>query len=274
MYIGRPLPRVEDDRLLTGRGSYTDDQADPGQAWCVFVRSPHAHARIAAIRPLQTLPGVLAVLTGADYAADGLAPVDHVPNPLDMHDITKRAFDNPRQWPHWPLARDKVSHVGEPVAAVIAETLDQARDAADRLELDYEPLPPAESMCLDYAFGDAAATRAALAGAAHVVRHDFVSQRVVNCQMEPRSAIGRCDEQGYTLITGTQGAVLLKQLLAKVFQTQKMRVVCGDVGGAFGPRTYLQPEQIIVLWAAKRLGRPVRWTSTRSEAFLGDFVEG
>jgi carbon-monoxide dehydrogenase large subunit len=271
MYIGRPLPRVEDDRLLTGRGSYTDDQAYPGQAWCVFVRSPHAHARVLAIRPLQTPPGVLAVLTGADYAADGLSPVDHVPNPLDMHDITKRAFDNPRQAPHWPLARDKVSHVGEPIAAVIAETLEQARDAADRIEVDYEPLPLAESLCLDYAFGDAAATRGALARAAHVVRHDFVSQRVVNCQMEPRAAIGACDGQLYTLVTGTQGAVLLKQLLCKIFQTDKVRVVCGDVGGAFGPRTYLQPEQIVVLWAAKRLGRPVRWTSTRSEAFLADF---
>src|SRR2546421_6906129 len=114
MYIGRPLPRVEDDRLLTGRGSYTDDQAYPGQLWCAFVRSPHAHARIAAIRPLHS-PGVLAVLTGADYAADGLLPIDHVPNPLDVHDITQRAFDHPQHWPQWPLARDKARHVGEPV---------------------------------------------------------------------------------------------------------------------------------------------------------------
>jgi carbon-monoxide dehydrogenase large subunit len=214
---------------------------------------------------------MLAMLTGAHYAADGLLPVDHVPNPLDIHDITKRAFDNPRQWPHWPLAHDKVRHVGEPVAAVIAETLEQARDAADAVEVDYEPLPLEETVCLDYSFGDAAATRAALANAAHVVRHTFVNQRVVNCQMEPRSALGVWDEQGGTLFTGSQGAVLLRGMLSKVFGTERMRVVTRDVGGAFGPRTYLQPEQVVVLWAAKRLGRPVRWTGSRSEAFLSDF---
>src|SRR5258706_9465588 len=205
MYIGRPLPRVEDDRLLTGRGNYTDDQASPGEDWGVLVRSPHAHGGVAKVLAGEArhMPGVIGILTGADYAADGLPRVDHVPNPLDMHDITKRAFDNPGQAPHWPLARDKVSHVGEPIAAVIAETLEQARDAADRIEVDYEPLPLAESLCLDYAFGDAAATRGALARAAHVMRHDFVSQRVVNCQMEPRAANGACDGQPYTLVTWT-----------------------------------------------------------------------
>jgi carbon-monoxide dehydrogenase large subunit len=268
MYIGRPLPRVEDERLLTGRGRYTDDETLAGQAWCVFVRSPHAHARIAAIRSGKT---ALAVLTGADYAADGLLPVDHVPNPLDMHDVGKRAFDDPRQWPHWPLARDKVRHVGDPVAAVIAETLEQARDAADAVEVDYEPLPLEETVCFDYSFGDAAGTAQALAAAAHVVRHEFNSQRIVNCQMEPRSALGVWDEHGHMLVTGSQGAVLLRSMLSKIFQTDRVRVVTRDVGGAFGPRTYLQPEQIVVLWAAKRLGRPVRWTSSRSEAFLSDF---
>ena len=273
MYIGRPLPRVEDERLLTGRGRYTDDERYPRQAWCAFVRSPHAHARIARINltVARASPGVLATLSGADYAADGLLPVDHVPNPLDMHDIDKRAFDNPRQWAHWPLARDEVRHVGEPLAAVIAETLEQARDAADLVEVDYEPLPLEETVCFDYSFGDAPATRAALAKAAHVVRHEFVSQRVANCQMEPRAAIGVWDEEGYTLVSGSQGAVLLRHLLSRIFRTERVRVVSRDVGGAFGPRTYLQPEQIVVLWAAKRLGRPVRWTSSRSEAFLSDF---
>jgi len=133
MYIGRPLPRVEDDRLLTGRGRYTDDQGYAGQAWCAFVRSPHPHARVARIDAARAarMVGVLAVLTGDHYAADGLQPVDHVPNPLDLHDIGKRAFENPRQWPHWPLARDKVRHVGEPLVAVVAESYEQARDAAD-----------------------------------------------------------------------------------------------------------------------------------------------
>ena len=139
MYIGRALPRVEDDRLLTGSGRYTDDERYPGQVWCAFVRSPHAHARILKI-DAQRERGVLAVLTGADYAADGLQPIDHVPNPMDVHDIERRAFDNPRQSPQWPLARDVVRHVGEPLAAVIAETAEQARDAAERVEVEYQPL--------------------------------------------------------------------------------------------------------------------------------------
>src|SRR5256885_2835910 len=147
MYIGRPLPRVEDGRLLTGRGRFTDDEREPRQAWCAFVRSPQAHARVNAIRiaGASVAPGVLAVLTGADYAADGLQPIDHVPNPLDMHDISRRAFDNPRQAPQWPLARDKVRHVGEPVAAVIAETAGQALDAAERVDVQYAPLPLEET---------------------------------------------------------------------------------------------------------------------------------
>ena len=273
MYIGQPLPRVEDGRLLTGRGRFTDDETQARQAWCAFVRSPHAHARIAGIRTgaASEAAGVLAVLTGADYAADGLQPIDHVPNPLDMHDITKRAFDNPRQWPHWPLARDKARHVGEPVAAVIAETFDQARDAADLVDVEYHPLPVEETVCFDYAFGDAVATQSALARASHVVRHEFPIQRVANCQLEPRSALGLHGPDGYQLFTGCQGPVLLRHMLAKVLGSEQVRVVTRDVGGAFGPRTYLQPEQITVLWAAKRLGRPVRWTSSRSEAFLSDF---
>ena len=273
MYIGQPLPRIEDDRLLTGRGRFTDDEAEARQAWCAFVRSPHAHARIAAIHAARAAraTGVLAVLSGADYEADGLKPIDHVPNPIDMHDIAKRAFDNPRQWPHWPLARDEVRHVGEPVVAVIAETLDQARDAADSIEIDYRPLAAEETVCFDYAFGDAAATEAALARAAHVLRHEFPIQRVANCQLEPRSALGVHGAGGYTLYTGCQGPVLLRALLSRVLGSEQVRVVTRDVGGAFGPRTYLQPEQITVLWAAQRLGRPVRWTSSRSEAFLSDF---
>lgn len=273
MYSGRPLPRVEDARFLTGRGRYTDDEAYEHQAWCAFVRSPHAHARIARIDASAALafPGVVAVLTGADYFADGLLPIDHVPNPLDLHDIHKRAFDNPRQWPHWPLARDKARHVGEPLAAVIAETAEQARDAADGVDIEYEPLPPEETVCFDYSFGDAQTVRQALASAAHVVRHEFVHQRVVNCQLEPRSAIGLYDEEGCTLISGSQGAVLHRHMLSKLLQSENVRVIARDVGGGFGPRNYLQPEAVVVMWAAKRLGRPVRWTSTRSEAFLADF---
>jgi len=273
MYIGKALPRLEDERLLTGRGRYSDDESFPGQAWCAFVRSPHAHARIARIdcTSAARMPGILAVLTGADYAADGLQPVDHVPNPLDLHDIGKRAFDNPRQWPHWPLARDKVRHVGEPLVAVIAETSEQARDAADAVDVAYEPLPLEETICFDCQFGERAAVQRALDEAACVVRHHFHVPRIVNCQIEPRAAIGLYGDDGHTLITGSQGALLLKHLLGKVLQSDKVRVISRDVGGGFGPRNYLHPEAIVVVWAARRLGRPVRWCATRSEAFLADF---
>ena len=273
MYIGRRLPRVEDARLLTGRGRYADDEAYARQAWCAFVRSPHAHARVVRIDTsvARRRPGVLGVLTGADYVADGLQPIDHVPNPLDMHDINRRAFDNPRQSPHWPLARDKARHVGEPVAAVIAETAAQALDAAEQVEVEYEPLPLEETVCFDHAFGDGDAVGRALEGAAQVVRHRFLHQRVANCQMEPRAVVGAYEGGEYTLVCGSQGAVLHKHMLSKLLGAEKVRVIVRDVGGGFGPRNYLQPEAVVVVWAAKRLGRPVRWASTRSEAFLADF---
>jgi len=273
MYIGRPLPRVEDDRLLGGRGRFTDDEHLPGEAWCAFVRSPHARARLAGIDTTAAAgaPGVLAVLTAAEYRADGLGPVDHVPNPLSLHDIGRRAFDHPRQWPHWPLAAEEARHVGEPVAVVVAASAAQARDAAEQVEVHYQPLDPEEVVCLEAVSGDAGPVERAFAQAALVVRHEFVHQRVANCQLEPRAAIGDFRDGSYSLVTGSQGVVLLKQLLSKVLNTDAIRVVSRDVGGGFGPRTYLQPEQIVVLWAARRLGRPVRWTSDRSEAFVADF---
>ena len=272
MSIGQPLPRLEDDRLLVGRGRFTDDESLPGEACCAFVRSPHAHARIVRIDASAALaaPGVLGVLTGADYRADGLAPIDHGPNPLSLYDIGRRAFDGPRHSPQWPLAEREACHVGEPLAAVIAETAAAARDAAERVEVGYEPLAPAETVCLETVSGDAQAVGKAFAAAALVVRQEFLHQRVANCQLEPRSAVGAFGEDGYTLFTGSQGVVLLKQLLTRVLGSDKVRVVSRDVGGGFGPRTYLQPEQVVVLWAAKRFGRPVRWTSDRSEAFVSD----
>lgn len=273
MYIGRPVPRLEDDRLLTGRGRFTDDEQLPRQAWCAFVRSPHARARIVQIDTASAAkaPGVLGVLTGADYRADGLRPVDHVPNPLSVYDIDRRAFDQPLQSPHWPLAVEEAGHVGEPVAVVVAETALQARDAAEQLQVDYEPLAAEEKVCLEATSGDGQAVQRAFADAALVVRHEFVHQRVANCQLEPRSAIGLFGPEGYTLITGSQGVLLLRQLLSRVLNSDAIRVVSRDVGGGFGPRTYLQPEQVVVLWTAKRLGRAVRWTSERSEAFVSDF---
>jgi carbon-monoxide dehydrogenase large subunit len=273
MYIGRPLARLEDDRLLSGRGRFTDDEHWPGEVRCAFVRSPHAHARILGIaaEAAAKAPGVLAVLTAHDYRADGLGPVDHVPNPLSLYDIGRRAFDDPRQAPQWPLAEDEVRHVGEPVAMVIADSVAQARDAAEQVGVDYRPLEPVEAICLEAVSGDAEAVGRAFAAAAHVVRHELSQQRIANCQLEPRSAIGAYENGGYTLITGSQGALHLKHLLSRVLKTEAIRVVSRDVGGGFGPRTYLQPEQVAVLWAAKRVGRAVHWTSERSEAFVSDF---
>jgi carbon-monoxide dehydrogenase large subunit len=271
--IGRSIPRREDERLLTGRGRFTDDVQLDGQGWCAFLRSPHAHARIRSIHVPEDLSAT--ILTCADYLADGLAPVDHLPNPLDAHDLAKKVFDNPREAPQWPLARDTVRHVGEAIAVAIADTPQAARDAIERIEVDYEPLPVTETACLTGAFGDAAATQRAFAQAALVVRHQFHHQRVANSQMEPRAAVGQYDKRTgvYTLISGSQGVSRLQHSLCEALKVAKdrMRVVSEDVGGGFGPRTYLYPEQVVVLWAAKRTGRPVKWTSDRSEAFLSDF---
>jgi aerobic carbon-monoxide dehydrogenase large subunit len=290
-YVGRAVPRVEDHRFLTGQGRYTDDIALAGQLHGVFVRSPHAHARIVRI----DAPGDAAVLTGADYAADGLDGIRHIPNPADALDVSKRAFPGRVvDLPHFPLAIDSVRYVGEPVAAVVAETRDAARDAAERVAVEYEVLPavisPLEALapgaprlhdaapgnvCVEESFGDAAAVRASLAAAAHVVRHEFVHNRVAACQMEPRAAIGDWDEktQTHTLISGNQGVVSQRAAIAQALKVppERVRVVCPDVGGAFGLRTNVYPEQLAVVWAAKRLGRPVKWTADRSEAFLADY---
>ncbi len=267
--IGRSIARLEDARLLTGAGRFADDMRLEGQAWCALVRSPHAHARIRAIR----IPAGVRGLTAADYLADGLGPIDHIPNPLDALDVRKKAFSAPVERPHWPLAHERVQHVGEPVALAIGDTAQAARDAAERIEVDYEPLPLEENTWLTAAAGDAQATRQALERSAVLVRHRFHHQRVANSQMEPRAALGEFRDGCFTLFTGTQGVSRIQHGLTKIFHvpSDRIRVVTEDVGGAFGPRTYLYPEQVGVLWAAKRFGRPMKWTSDRSEAFVSDF---
>jgi carbon-monoxide dehydrogenase large subunit len=274
MLIGRRLPRLEDDRLLTGKGRFTDDVALPGQLWCAFVRSPHPRARITSVDAKNALASnALAVLTGEDYAADGLQPMNHVPNPMEALDINRRAFDDPLEGRHWPLARGEARHVGEPVAAVIAESREAARDAAERIEVEYEPLPPERTQCFQRAMGDKAAVTRVLADAALVVRHEFVNQRIASCTIEPRSAVGEYREGCYTLITGSQGVHRMQQILAEILSisTHNVRVLTEDVGGSFGTRAYLHPEQAVVVWAARRLGRPVKWTAERAEAFVSDF---
>jgi aerobic carbon-monoxide dehydrogenase large subunit len=300
-YIGRAMPRFEDRRLVAGRGRFADDAAAPGEAYAAFVRSPHAHARIDGIDTgaAAKLPGVLAVITAADYAAAGGRGIAHVPNPADTHDVKLRAFVGPGprtpfDAPHPPLAADRVRHVGEPVAMVIAETAATAQGAAEHVAVRYTALPAvtdalvalapgaplvhdavAGNLALETEFGDRAAVEAACATAAHVVAQTFRAQRVASAQMEPRSALAAYDaEQGLlTLYTASQGALRIKSTIAACLgiAPERVRVVTGDVGGAFGLLSNAYCEQVMVAYAARHLGRPVKWTNSRSDAFLTDY---
>ncbi|MBV9324379.1 MAG: xanthine dehydrogenase family protein molybdopterin-binding subunit [Chloroflexi bacterium] len=299
-FIGRPLPRFEDARLVRGAGQFTDDFRYPNQAFAAFVRSPHAHARIVKIdaTSAQAAPGILAVLTGADYLADGYTGIAHAALPTDAVNPRSPAFQYPADKPPFdqpqlPLAVDRVRHVGEPVALVIAETAALARDAADLVHVDYavqhavadigEALQPGapsvwdavpDNVALDGEHGERTATQAALHAAEIVVGHEFRSQRIANAQMEPRSAIGvyTPETDSFLMVAGSQGVSRQHSALAATLHVplERVRVISPDVGGGFGPRSYLQAEQVVVVWAARRVGRPVRWTSTRAEAFLGD----
>ncbi|MEI5996380.1 xanthine dehydrogenase family protein molybdopterin-binding subunit [Paraburkholderia bengalensis] len=299
--IGKPIPRVEDQRFVTGNGQYTDDIRVDGQVHAAFLRSPHAHAALRSIdvTAAQAAPGVIAVLIGQDYLDDGFQGVDHVPNPVDAVDATKKAFLTSltgsifNQF-HIPLPVDRVRYVGEAIAMVIAETPLQARNASELIEVDYDVLdavingadamqPDAPqlwdgapgNLCFQTQIGDREAARQILAQADRVVRREFHHSRLVNCQMEPRSAIGMHDAANdvYTLISGSQGAVRQQLVLAAALKVPpaRMRVVCPDTGGGFGPRSFVYVEQLAVVWAARRIGRPVKWTSDRSEAFLSDY---
>ncbi len=299
-YIGRPMPRFEDLRLVRGAGRYTDDIAVDGQAYAAFVRSPHAHAAIRSVDAgaARAMPGVLAVLTGADYRADGLGGLSQMPNPNDAIDISRPAFEPAVRpildEPQIPVVEDRVRYPGEILAVVVAETMAAARDAAEAVAVDYEPLPAAtdvmkamapgataiweqcpDNLALDADFGDRATVEAAFASADLVVEQVFRNQRIVNAQMEPRSAIGSYDaaEDRYTLISGNQGVHRPRQFIAECLKMplERVRLVCPDVGGGFGLRTNPYAEQVAVLWAAKRTGRPVKWTSDRTEAFLTDY---
>jgi carbon-monoxide dehydrogenase large subunit len=299
-YIGRPMPRFEDLRLVRGAGRYSDDISLPGQAYAAFARSPHAHALIERIDTgkARTMKGVLAVVTCSDYLADGLKGVLQRPNPAGAIDIKIPAFA-PEKRPvlderQLPLVHDRVRYPGEIVAMIVAETLLAARDAAEAVEVEYRPLKAAtdvldaqdsdpiwptastDNVALDQEFGDAEAVKAAFAAADLVVEQTFRNQRIVNCQMEPRSGVAEYDADtgSYTIISGNQGVHVPRRVLAECFGVpeEKIRFVCPDVGGGFGLRNNLYPEQIAILWAAKRVGRPVKWTNDRSESFLTDYA--
>ena len=287
--IGASLPRLEDARLLTGGGCYSDDFSLPEQVHGIVLRSPHPHARIVAIdsAAANAKPGVLAVLTGAAATADGLKPIPHAPAAMSPPDIR---LDNQDGSPHrvrrpMILAVEVVSHVGEPVVFVVAETPDQAKDAAEAVIVEYEPLAAvidasaaaasADHVAIDARVGQRAEVDSAFAAAAHVVRLETTVQRVTGVPMEPRAAVAAYDVASghYTLYAGCGGAVRQKRELAIVLgvDPDKVRAVAVDVGGNFGTRNYFFPECALVSWAARRVGRPVKWTGDRLEMFLGDY---
>jgi carbon-monoxide dehydrogenase large subunit len=278
--IGAELRRLEDARLLTGRGCYSDDFTLPDEARSFVLRSPHAHARIGSIDTAHAaaMPGVLLILTGADVLADGLRPIPHIPTAQSPPDIALYNLDGSDLLIERPmiLATETVRHVGEAVAFVVAETVAQAKDAAEAIEVVYEPLRPISDIAVDARVGNPPATRAGFAEAEHVVRLETHIQRVTGVPMEPRSALGAYDPASgrYTLYAGGGAVVRPKKELAIILglEPDQVRVIAKDVGGNFGTRNYLYPEFVLVAWAAKKIGRPVKWTCERGEAFLSDYA--
>ena len=298
-FIGKPIRRKEDQRLVTGHGQFTDDFRFDGQAYAAFVRSPYPHARIRAVNKASAvaMPGVLAVLDGRDVLADGLKPVPHDPLPKTKFDMKLHAPGKNGDvfiGPHRLLPADKARHVGEAVAMVVAQTQAQANDAAEAVEIDYEVLPfvtdsrastqagaprvwdeMAENVCVETFFGDRQATDAAFARADHVVEHTFHIERVTGVPLEPRSAVANFDAATgrITLYAGSGGAVRQKAELAHVLgmAEKDLRVLSFDVGGNFGTRNRVYVEFGLVAWASRKLKRPVKFTATRSESFLSDY---
>jgi carbon-monoxide dehydrogenase large subunit len=288
--IGAPVRRKEDHRFLTGRGHYTDDINRAGQSYAYFVRSPHAHAAIKRVDTsrARAMPGVLAVLTGEEFANDKIGSL------VCGWMINSKDGSAMKMAPHPAIARGKVNHVGDAVGVVVAETLAQAMDAAEKLAVDYEVLPavvdPAKAQMpsapqiheiaprntiYDWQIGDATTVEAAFRNANHVVKLDIVNNRLVPNAIEPRAAIAEYDSgtQTLTLWNTTQNphvARLVISAFVGIAPEHKLRVIAADVGGGFGSKIFIYPEEVVCLWAARRIGRPVKWVSGRSEAFLAD----
>jgi len=286
-FIGKSVERREDYRFLTGNGQYTDDITLPGQTFAAFLRSPHAHARIRAIdtAAAQAAPGVLAVFTGKDVAGVNGLPCGWLINSID---------GTPMKEPKHPIiAEHKVLHVGDQVALVVAETLAQAKAALNLIDVDYDVLPAVadtataagnatavhdiapDNVCYTWALGDKAGVDAAFAKAAHVTRLEFVNNRLVPNAMEPRAAnavYSRADDS-YTLYVASQNPHV-ERLLMTAFvlglPEHKVRVIAPDVGGGFGSKIYLYAEETALVWAARKVGRPIKWTAERSESFITD----
>jgi len=291
--------RKEDDRLLRGHGRFSDDFSLPGQVHAAIVRSPHPHARIAAIdvERARAMPGVLGIFTGADVAQDGLGVIPHSPVPANRHDLKLRAPGGRAIFfgPHALLPADKARHVGEAVAMVVAETRAQAEDAAELVRVTWDPLPfvvdtagaaegkgPAvwdelpTNVCVDVTFGsDETAVDAAFAGADHVITRQFHVGRVTGVPIEPRAALGVYEAASgrYVLHAGSGGAFRQRRELAEVLglPPDRLRVISLDVGGNFGTKNRVYVEYGLVLWAARKLGRPVKYTATRAETLVSDY---
>jgi aerobic carbon-monoxide dehydrogenase large subunit len=288
--IGAAVRRKEDQRFITGKGHYTDDINRPGQTHAYFVRSPHAHARF---KPIDTaaaaaMPGVVAVLTGAELAADKIG------NLICGWAIKSKDGSDMKMAPHPALANGKACHVGEPVAVVIAETLAQAKDAAEQVTVDYDVLPAvadpgkaqaagapqihgmaANNTIYHWSLGDQQATEAAFQSAKHVTKLDIVNNRLVPNAIEPRAAIAEYDSgTGHLTLWNTSQNPHVARLVIAAFigmaPEHKLRVIAPDVGGGFGSKIFIYPEEVVALWAARRVGRPVKWVAERGEAFLAD----
>ncbi|GLQ07087.1 xanthine dehydrogenase family protein molybdopterin-binding subunit [Sneathiella chinensis] len=288
--IGVSAKRKEDQRFITGNGRYLDDMNRAGQAYGYFLRSPHAFAKIKGINldAARSAPGVVDILTGADMAADNVGGL------ICGWGITSKDGSPHAAPPHPCLATDTVKHVGDQVAFVVAETLQQAKDAAELIEVDYEELTPVTDIakaltpgapqihpeapgnqCYDWELGDKAAVDAAFEKAAHVTRMDLVNNRLAPNPMEPRAALGEYDPgtDELTLYTTSQNphvARLILSAFVAIAPENKLRVVAPDVGGGFGSKIFVYAEETTTVWAARKLNRPIKWTADRSEAFLTD----
>ncbi len=283
--IGERVERTEDPKLLRGAGTYTDDVNEPGQAYAYIVRSPHAHGvlRGVSVDAAKAMPGVLAIYTAADLAAYG-------PHKCAL-DFKMRDGTPMKRPVRKSLASDKVRFVGDPVACVVAQTAVQAKDAAEAVELDIEPLPavsiPSDAakpgapqlyddvpgnVQLDFLFGDPAKVAEAFARAAHVTRLSLRNTRIVVAAMEPRSAVCKFENGRFTLVAQGQGVFAMKNQLADILgvEQKSVRVVTPNVGGSFGMKGSIYPEYVCLAHAARELKRPVKWTDERSGSFLSD----
>src|SRR6186713_763642 len=286
--IGAAVRRKEDLRFITGRGQYTDDVIRPRETRAVFVRSPHAHAKIKNIdtSAAKTMPGVIAVLTGAELANDKIG------NLICGWMIHSKDGTPMKMAPHPALAVGKVNHQGDAVAVVIAETQEQGRDAAEKVKVDYESLPavtdPAKAKSgpqihdlapkntiYEWSLGDAKAVDAAFSSAKHVTKLDIVNNRLVPNAIEPRAALAEYDAgmDQLTLWNTTQNPHVARLVIAAfvgMAPEHKLRVIAPDVGGGFGSKIFIYPEEVVCLWAARKTQRPVKWTADRSESFVTD----